>query len=153
MNDNIQLTTIGLEKLKQELDELVTNKRPLAVERLQKARSMGDLKENSEYAAAKEDLAFVEGRIQEIEAILKKAVVAQGKTNNETVEIGNQVLVEKNGLKEIYTIVGEYEADPLAKKLSPTSPLGKALLSKKVNELAEVEAPAGKIQYKILEIK
>ena len=154
MNDSqIQLTTEGYSKLQQELKELANTKRPLAVERLQKARSMGDLKENSEYAAAKEDLAFVEGRVQEIEAILKKAVVATVKTNNDFVEIGNRVIVEKNGLQEEYLLVGEYEADPQQKKLSPTSPLGKALLNKKVNDITEVEAPAGKVQYKILEIK
>ena len=154
MNSNqIQLTVDGLEKLKQEAEELTNIKRPLAVERLQKARSMGDLKENSEYAAAKEDLAFVEGRILEIEEILKNAVVANAKTNNDFVEIGNRVVIEKNGQREEYLLVGEFEADPVQKKLSPTSPLGKALYSKRVNDIVEVEAPAGTIQYKILEIK
>jgi transcription elongation factor GreA len=152
-NDQIQLTAEGLEKLKLEVKELADSKRSLAVERLQKARSMGDLKENSEYAAAKEDLAFVEGRIQEIEEIIKKAVVANTKTNNDFVEIGNKVIIEKDGQKEEYSLVGEFEADPVQKKLSPTSPLGKALLNKKVNDTAEVEAPIGKIQYRIIEIK
>jgi transcription elongation factor GreA len=154
MNTNqIQLTTEGLTKLKSELAQLINEKRPAAIERLQKARSMGDLKENSEYSAAKEDLAFIEGRIQEIENILNKAIVSNPQTNNEFVDIGNKVVLEKNNQKEEYMVVGEFETDPSQRKISSTSPLGKALMNKKVNDIVQVEAPAGKIEYKIVAIK
>lgn len=148
-----KLTREGFKKLKKELDELIKIKRPYTVDRLHKARSMGDLSENSEYTAAKEELAFVEGRIQEIEEILKKVEVIENRNNNDKVEIGSSIIVEVNGKKEYYQIVGEFEADPINKKLSHTSPIGKALLGKKVNDFVEVEVPAGKIKYKILEIK
>lgn len=148
-----QLTKEGFENLKKELDQLVKEKRPYAIDRLGKARSMGDLSENSEYTAAKEELAFVEGRIQEIEEILKIVEVVENQNGGNKVEIGSSVMVENNGKKELYQIVGEYEADPMNKKLSHTSPIGKALIQKKVGDWVEVDVPAGKIKYKIIEIK
>jgi transcription elongation factor GreA len=148
-----QLTKEGFEKLKKEYDELVQVKKPYAIERLGKARSMGDLSENSEYSAAKEELAFVEGRILEIEEILKIVEVVENHNGGNSVEIGSSVIVELNGTKELFQIVGEFEADPMNKKLSHTSPIGKALLTKKVGDWIEVEVPAGKIKYKIVEIK
>lgn len=149
----IKLTKEGFEKLKKEYDELVKVKKPYAIERLGKARSMGDLSENSEYSAAKEELAFVEGRILEIEEILKIVEVVENHNGGNSVEIGSSVIVELNGTKELFQIVGEFEADPMNKKLSHTSPIGKALLTKKVGDWIEVEVPAGKIKYKIVEIK
>ncbi len=151
--NKIQLTKEGLEKLQQELKDLKDNKKPSAVERLQKARNMGDLSENSEYTAAKEGLVFVEERIQEIEEIIKHADIVDNHTNGQEVSLGSRVTVGLNGQKETFYIVGEYEADPIQKKLSNTSPIGKALLGKKVGNVVEVEAPAGKTAYKILEIK
>jgi len=148
-----QLTKDGFEKLKNELEELTKKKRPYAVERLHKARAMGDVSENSEYTAAKEELAFVEGRILEIEEILKSVQVVENHNGNHTVEVGTSVTVEVDGKKELYQIVGEFEADPMEKKLSHTSPIGKALVGKKVGEWVEVDVPAGKIKYKIVEIK
>ena len=148
-----QLTKEGFEKLKKEYDELVQVKKPYAIERLGKARYMGDLSENSEYSAAKEELAFVEGRILEIEEILKIVEVVENHNGGNSVEIGSSVIVELNGTKELFQIVGEFEADPMNKKLSHTSPIGKALLTKKVGDWIEVEVPAGKIKYKIVEIK
>lgn len=148
-----QLTQEGLAKLQAELRELVDVKRPTTVERLSKARAMGDLSENSEYTAAKEELAFVEGRIKEIEEIEKNAEVVANHTNGSTVSLGSQVTVSTNGDKEMFTIVGEFEADPRVKRLSSTSPIGQALIGKKVNDTVEVEAPSGKLIYKILEIK
>jgi len=148
-----QLTKQGFENLKKELEELKSIKRPQAVDRLSKARSMGDLSENSEYSAAKEELAFVEGKIQEIEEILKNAEIVEINNNSNTVQLGSSVIVEINGKKEKFEIVGEFEADPLNKKLSHTSPIGQALTGKKVGDWVEVEVPAGKIKYKIVEIK
>jgi len=148
-----QLTKEGYEKLQKEYKELSEVKKPYAVDRLQKARSMGDLSENSEYSAAKEELAFVEGRIQEIEEILKTVEVVENNGQNGAVEVGTSVTVEINGKKELFQIVGEFEADPLNKKLSHTSPIGQALVGKKVGDWIEVEVPAGKIKYKIVEIK
>lgn len=148
-----KLTKNGYEKLQKELDELIKIKRPYAVDRLHKARSMGDLSENSEYTAAKEELAFIEGRIQEIEEVLKTVEVVENQRSNDKVEIGSSIIVEVDGKKELYQIVGEFEADPMNKKLSHTSPIGKALIDKKVGDCVEVEVPAGKIKYKILEIK
>ncbi|MGB9883300.1 MAG: transcription elongation factor GreA [Microgenomates group bacterium] len=148
-----QLTKLGFENLKKELEELKTVKRPQAVERLAKARAMGDLSENSEYSAAKEELAFVEGRIQEIEEIIKNAQVVDVAGGKDIVELGSSVTVEINGQKQTFQIVGEFEANPLDKKLSHTSPIGKALIGKKLGDQVEVEAPAGKMIYKIIDIK
>jgi len=149
----VQLTKDGYEKIQQELKNLIEKKRPYAVDRLKKARDMGDLSENSEYHAAKEGLTFVEGRIQEIEIILKLAEVIHNHNGNHQVDIGVAVTVDVNGKQELFHIVGEFEADPLHKKLSHTSPIGKALMGKKVGDWVEVKIPAGKIKYKIVEIK
>jgi transcription elongation factor GreA len=145
------LTPEGLDELKLELADLTQVKRPAAVKRLSDARDLGDLSENSEYAAAKQDLAFIDGRIAELEEIIHtaKVVTNHGKT---MVDVGCHVTVHFNNKKEVFTVVGEWEADPMSKKISHSSPLGKALLGKKVGEKIEVDAPAGKLHYKILEI-
>lgn len=153
-NQKILLTEKGLEDLKREYHELTEKKRPGLVERMAQARELGDLTENSDYAAAKEDLAFVDGRIAELEAIVKAAkIISITKRDRKTVGLGCTVAVNIDGKKEIFTIVGEWEADPKEKKISHTSPLGKALLGKKVGEEVTVEAPVGKINYKILKIE
>jgi len=151
--NKVQLTQEGRDKLEIELKDLKENKRPTTVERLQKARGMGDLSENSEYSAAKEELAFVEGRVKEIEEILKHSAVVANHANGHEVSLGSSVTVEINGAKDTFHIVGEYEADPMQKKLSNTSPIGKALLGKTAGSVVEIEVPAGKTTYKILEIK
>lgn len=148
-----QLTQEGFGRFQNELDNLKNVKRPAAVERLQKARAMGDLSENSEYVAAKEDLAFTEGRILELEEILKNAeVISSNSIDSTTVSLGKKVTVEIQSNKETFHIVGEFEADPLNKKVSPTSPVGKALIGKRVGETVEIEIPAGKKTYKIVDI-
>ena len=149
----IQLTKQGYEDLQKERQDLVKNKRPQAVDRLQNARAMGDLSENSEYNAAKDGLAFVEGRIREIEEILNQAEVVESKIVSNQVQLGSKVTVEVNGKNEFFQIVGEFEADPMNKKLSQNSPIGQALINKKVGDSVEVTIPAGKVQYKIVEIK
>jgi len=153
MNTNHQqlLTQEGLKALKDELEELVKVKRPATVTRLADAREAGDLSENSEYVAAKQDLAFIDGRIAELEDIIRLAKVA-GPTVSGQIGVGSRVTVHVNGKQDEFTLVGEWEADPMKKKISHESPLGKALLGKKVGDIAEFEAPVGKIKYKILEI-
>ena len=149
----IQLTQKGFDDLQLELEDLIKNKKSKAIDRLSKARSMGDLKENSEYTAAKEELALVEGRIQEINNVLSNAEVTLMYKAGNKIEIGSTVTVDINGQKDTFQIVGEFEADPMNKKLSQNSPIGQALIDKKIGDLVEINIPAGKIQYKIVEIK
>jgi len=151
-NTKIQFTKDGYKNLETEMTVLQSTQRPAAVDRLQKARAMGDLSENSEYTAAKEELAFVEGRIKEIEELMKRAEVVESQPSH-GISIGAEVTVERDGNEETYSIVGEFEADPVQKKLSATSPIGQALLGKKEGDMVDVEVPAGKIHYKILKIK
>ena len=151
--NKVQLTKAGLENLEKELEELKNGKKARAIERLHNARAMGDLSENSEYTAAKEDLAFIEGRIREVEELLKNVEVVQNNNQSGRITLGNYIKVLVNGLEDELQIVGEFEADPMKKKLSAKSPIGSALLDKKVGEIVEVNVPAGKITYKILQIK
>ena len=147
-------TKEGIEKLKEELRQLVEEKRPALVKRVARARDFGDLSENSEYSNAREELNILDGRIEEIKEILKKAVVVKkASANSQTVKIGSQVTVTTDGQTLTFTVVGEWEADPAAKKISHQSPLGKALLNKKVGDKVEIEAPAGKILYTIKKIE
>ena len=147
-----QLTKEGLVILQKELKDLIENKKPKAIDRLQKARNMGDLSENSEYTAAKEGLAIFEDRIFEIQETLKTAEVVEDRHNNHEVSLGSHILVVTDGVEKDFHIVGEYEADPTTNKLSITSPIGKALLGKKTGESVEVEVPDGTISYKIIKI-
>jgi transcription elongation factor GreA len=152
MKNNLQLTKQGLDGLNAELTDLRDVKRPKLVERLAYARSQGDLSENADYQSAKEELEFLDGRIDELEEVVKTAAVVSGngKTGNGGVGVGTKVTVKVNGVKTVFDIVGEWEADPVNKKISHDSPLGMALAGKKVGEKVEVEAPAGKLQYEIL---
>lgn len=151
-HSKIVLTKEGLAELKAEYEELVKLKRPATVARLSDARDLGDLSENSEYTAAKQDLAFIDGRIAELEEILHSAKVVTSHKKGQ-VEVGCKVTLHIDGKREVFTVVGEWEADPKEKKISHESPLGRALLGKKVGDRVEVEAPAGKILYKILHIE
>ena len=150
-NDKIQFTPSGLEELKTELTELKDLKLPSAIERVARARDFGDLSENAEYHAAKEELSFIEGRLEELEDIIAKAQVVDSPSHG-SIDIGCKVTIDLNGSEHTYEIVGEWEADPLKKKSSHTSPLGQALLGKKKGESVEFEAPAGKVIYKIKKI-
>ncbi len=150
--NQVVMTKEGLKDLQAEYDELVNVKRPTAVTRLSDARDLGDLSENSEYAAAKQDLAFIDGRIAELEEIIRAAKVVNTHAKGH-VDVGATVTLHVNGKKEAFTVVGEWEADPMQKKISNSSPLGKALIGKHVGEQVEVEAPAGKLLYKILSIE
>lgn len=147
----VLLTKDGLEELKREYDELLKTKRPAAVKRLAEARDQGDLSENSEYTAAKDELAFMDGRIAELEDIIHGAKVVESHSKA-LVDVGCKVTVDIKGKKEEFNLVGEFEVDLKEKKISHESPLGKALMGKRVGDQVEVEAPVGKIVYKIVQI-
>jgi len=151
----IFVTKQGLEDLKKELEDLEKVKRLEVIERVSQARSMGDLSENSEYTAAREELSLIDGRIEELSDILKRVEIIdeqKASKSNGAVQLGSTVKVEINGKVEVFELVGEWEADPMEKKISHESPLGKALIGKTLNDKIEVEAPAGKILYHIVEI-
>ncbi len=154
-NQQVYLTKKGLEGLKKELKDLIEKKQPNLVKRVARARDFGDLSENTEYSNAREELSFIEGRIAELEEILTKAkVIKEEKRGKKTaVVLGSRVSVNVNGKKNVFNVVGEWEADPVNKKISHSSPLGKALLGRRVGDKVEVVAPAGKIVYHILEIR
>ncbi|MEP7166552.1 MAG: transcription elongation factor GreA [Candidatus Woesebacteria bacterium] len=152
ITDDVVLTQDGYDDLVAELTDIKTTKLPVAIERVATARSFGDLSENSEYHAAREDLAFMEGRLSELEVLVSKAKVIKTKKGRTTVGLGSTVTVHIGKAKHIYQIVGEWEANPSEKKISESSPLGKALVGRKEGEEVEVEAPAGKIKYRVAAI-
>lgn len=148
------LTKEGLDALKAELVTLKNIKLPEGVERVARAREFGDLSENAEYHSAREDLSWIEGRIEEVQSLISQATEIKSTSGKvDSVAIGCTVKVGINGSQHEFVIVGEWEADPSAKKISHESPLGKALVGKQVGEKVEVDAPAGKIMYTILGIK
>lgn len=151
----IYLTKDGLATLKKEHEELTKKKRPEVLARVSAARDLGDLSENAEYVASREELSFIDGRIDELDELLKEVVLissTNGKAGDNNIKLGSKVTVRIDGKKEVYMVVGEFEADPMERKISHESPLGKALLGKRVGEKVEVEAPAGKIVYTIISI-
>ena len=147
------LTPEGETKLKAELEELKGPKREELSARLRSAIQMGDLSENADYHKAKEDQGFLEGRIQEIEAILRHAVIIE-KSASDAVSIGSHVTIQEGDFDpETYHIVGPTEADPRKGRISHESPIGIALMNKKVGQIAEAETPGGKIKFKIVKIE
>ncbi|WKZ26076.1 MAG: transcription elongation factor GreA [bacterium] len=152
MANKIQLTTKGLEALKKELGLLVDKKRPALVKRLSNARSQGDLSENSDYQNSKEELEFLDGKIEELTQVIKNADVVSDAKNGSGAGVGSRVTVRVNGVKNTFEIVGEWEADIANKKISHTSPLGSSLAGRKAGEKFEVEAPVGKIVYEVVAI-
>ncbi|MDA1079457.1 MAG: transcription elongation factor GreA [bacterium] len=151
----ITLTQAGLDELNEELRILVEEKLPKVIERITLAREHGDLSENAEYHSARDEQQLLQARIDEIEAILSKAMVANKTTSHTSIGLGSTVSIQKVGSKKAktVTIVGEFEASPEEGKISSASPLGKALVGKKKGEEAKVAAPAGEIVYKIIAIK
>jgi transcription elongation factor GreA len=148
------LTPEGEAKLNAELQELKGAKREELSKRLRSAIQMGDLSENADYHKAKEDQGFLEGRIQEIENILRNTVIIEKSSGQDYVFIGSHVTIQEgNDDPETYHLVGPTEADPRKGKISHESPIGRALMNKKVNEIAEAETPGGKIKFKILKIE
>ena len=153
MSKKYLLTKEGLEKLNEELKELITKKRPDVIERIREAASHGDLSENADYAQAREEQSFIEGRIQEIEDMIKNAEIITAHAHGSTVTIGSTVNVKVGSNQKKYTIVGSNEANPKEGKISNESLVGKALLGRKVNEKFGVATPAGEMQYEIVSIE
>ncbi len=153
MQDTVYITKDGLEKLKAELKELKEVKIPEVAKRIQTARDNGDISENAEYEGAKEEQARVEGKIAELEEIIKNAKISDNNNSKGEIAVGSKVKVHIDGDEEEFHIVGALEADPTNNKISHESPIGSALLGKKIGEKVEVEAPIGKVTYTILSVK
>ncbi|MCA1031847.1 transcription elongation factor GreA [Bacillus timonensis] len=150
------MTLAGKQKLEQELEQLKTVKRKEVVERIKIARSFGDLSENSEYDSAKEEQAFVEGRITTLENMIRNAkIIEENADNSNTVTLGKSVTFVElpDGEEETYTIVGSAEADPFEGKISNDSPIAKSLMGKQVGDSVSVQTPGGEMQVKIVLIK
>lgn len=154
MTQGNYLTPEGEAKLNAELQELKGTKREELSKRLRSAIQMGDLSENADYHKAKEDQGFLEGRIQELEAILRNAIIIEKTQSKDVIFIGSLVTIqEDNSDPETYHLVGATEADPRNGKISHESPIGRALMDKKVGDIAEAETPGGKIKFKIINIE
>ena len=155
--NRVPLTVNGAEKLRTELEELKTVKRPNVIEAIATARAHGDLKENAEYHAAREQQSFIEGRIKEIEGKLSNAeIIDVTKLNaNGRVVFGTTVVLadEETGDEVTYTIVGEDEADIKQSMISVTSPIARAMIGKEEGDIAVVDAPAGQREFEIVEVR
>ncbi len=148
----VYVTADGLRKMQAELEELRTTKRTEVAERIHAAMEFGDFTENSELEQAKNDQAFLEGRIMTLEQMIKNAQVIDENTHHEQVEVGSHVMVESEGSREQYVIVGSAEAAPGEGKISNESPVGRALLGHKAGETVKLSVPAGTVEMKILAV-
>jgi transcription elongation factor GreA len=146
------LSVEGLARMQAELEDLTRVRRPEVIDRVRLARQLGDLRENSEYAAAREEQSFLEGRIQQLEAQLRTAVVAQAATDDGRVAVGHTVTVEVDGERRELTIVGARESNPGAGRISYASPVGQALIGRAVGDEAIVRTPGGEVPYRIVAI-
>ncbi len=146
------MTKAGLDELIREKDEIVSVKIPFANEQLHKAREQGDLSENSAYTAAREEREFLNQRLIDLEQMIKNArTISQ--TISDVIGVGSRVVIDNGKEKIEYTIVGEFESNPLKKLISYKSPLGAALVGKKSGDSVHFESPSGKIQLKIIQVK
>jgi transcription elongation factor GreA len=143
----------GLDKLRAELEEMLNVRRPEIAQRIHDAKEHGDLSENAEYEDAKNEQAFVEGRIQTLEAMIKNATIIDENTSTDHVQIGSTVKVKGDDGPETFMIVGSAEAKPADGRISNESPVGRALLGRKKGEKVVVQVPAGDFSYTIVEIK
>jgi transcription elongation factor GreA len=150
---NVVLTVEGLEKIKQELADLKVRRKGI-IDRIQTAKEFGDLSENAEYDDARNEQSFVEGRIQELDEMVKQAKVVARQAGGTIVTLGSKVTFQVEGEKEkeTFEVVGVNESDPLNGKISVESPIGSALMGVKKGETIVVSAPGGKLTYKVLEI-
>jgi transcription elongation factor GreA len=153
MSKKYLLTKEGLEKMQEELKVLVNDKRKEVIERIREAAAHGDLSENADYAQAREEQSFIEGRIQEIEDIIKNAEIITMNGHGSTVTIGSTVHIKAAGSEKKYTIVGSNEANPKENKISNESLVGRALLGRKAHEKFKVTTPAGEMDYEIVSIE
>ncbi len=149
MSKKYLLTQEGLIKLNDELKHLINDKRKEVIERIREAAAHGDLSENADYAQAREEQSFIEGRIMEIEDMIKNAEIITHSTQHNAVTIGSTIKVKVNGDEKEYSIVGSNEANPGAGKISNESTVGKALLGKKIGDKVTITAPAGDKEYEI----
>jgi transcription elongation factor GreA len=151
MTENVTyLTKDGLSKLKDELDNLVHHRRKEIAARIQEAKELGDLSENAEYQEAKNEQAFNEGRIEELEGILRNVIVIDEKNGaNGLVQVGSSVTCKYNGDQVTFHIVGSNEAEPLSGHISNESPIGQALIGKQVGEAVTITTPKGQVVYQI----
>lgn len=155
----VPITTGGAEKLRVELDDLKRNKRPAVIQAIAEAREHGDLKENAEYHAAREQQSFIEGRIQELEGVLSNAEIIDVKTVG--ANVGKKIvfgatvdLFDVEQEKDVtYKIVGELEADIKSNLISVTSPIARALIGKSVDDVITVKAPGGEREYEIVDVR
>ena len=151
----IYLTQQGFEELKKELDNLINVKRPANIQAIKEARALGDLSENADYDAAKNDQAEIEGRIKKIEKMLQNVEIIE-KGDSSVVSLGTTVsikYVDDEDETDEYQIVGSQEADPFMSKISNESPIAKAIMNKKVGDIVEVESPNGVYKIEIIDIK
>lgn len=146
------VSTEGLEKLKAELHDLKTVKRRELADRIEAAKALGDLSENAEYHEAKENLAFVEGRIQQINDMLQNVSIIDPSATTGVIRIGSTLVAEANGKQRTFKIVGSNEADPAAGLVSNESPLGDAFQGHSVGDHVEVQTPAGRTIYTVISI-
>jgi transcription elongation factor GreA len=155
MNEQPYLTTEGALRIKEELSRLTGPEREIMAKRLRSAIQQGDLSENADYHKAKEDQAFLEGRIQELEYLIENAIIVdENHGESDVVKIGTKVTIQEEDYPaETYLIVGAKEADPPNKRISYESPFGKAILDKNVGQSVDVDTPDGKIKLKILAIE
>lgn len=149
-----QVTPDGLEQLKTELKKLKSADRPETVKRMSEARELGDLSENADYADAREQLAFIEGRIEELETMIKHAEVITAKDGVGTIQLGSTVTVQMQGQSApiTYAIVGSNESDPVNGKISAESPVGSALVGRKVGETVSVKTPTGMLELSVKKV-
>jgi len=154
MSEKKYITTEGYKKLKQELNQLREVSRAKIATKIKEARDMGDVLENLVYDAALDEQGYIEGRISEIEeALLSSEIITKNDTSKEIVEIGATVIVQIETNIDTFTIVGSAEADPIKRLISNESPVGKALIGAKINDIVEVKTPIFTAVYKIVEIK
>lgn len=148
----VPLTARGAEKLRAELEQLTRIERPKIIEAIAEARAHGDLKENAEYHAAREEAGFLEGRIGTLEATLRVAVVVEPTERGARVELGSRVRVEVDGEETELQVVGAAEADSRAGRISSVSPVGGALMGRRVGDVVTVLTPGGDVRYAIIEV-
>lgn len=148
------ITLEGLKKLQQDLEWLRTVRRPQAIKQLQEALEQASALENPDYEAAKNEQAFIEGRIQQLEQTLRDVVIIEKREDSGVVDLGSQVVITegKDGAPETYTLVGSAEADPLRGCISNESPLGRALMGRKVGDRISVQAPDGELVFYVRSI-
>lgn len=154
-SEETYLTKEGEDALRRELTQLRDTRRPALAQRLKEAAAQGDLKENADYHDAKEKLGFIEGRVQQIESILRNAIVVDSSEPSDEARIGSTVIIQEDGedFDEEYRIVGSAEANPRERKISEKSPIGSSLLGKRAGEKVKVETPDGIIKFRIVEIR